>query len=58
MIIMIIATALPELPPITRVCEADATPELLSLQAGFSLVLLLSLALWSGIAAIVIALLP
>jgi len=56
MIIMIIATALSELPPITRVCEAAAAPQRFAPAVTLVILLLCCMALWSGIAAIVIAL--
>jgi hypothetical protein len=45
----VIAPAVPELPPIPRIAEDDATPRLLSPGAAALVILLLSAGLWGVI---------
>jgi hypothetical protein len=55
--LVVVAPAVPELPPIARVAEADAIPRALPVGIMFVVVAVLSLALWGVIVGIVILLL-
>jgi hypothetical protein len=55
--LVVVAPAIPELPPIARVAEADAIPRPIPLGITVVVIALLSLALWGVIVGIVILLL-